>query len=232
MNLKTPSHSANKNLRDVILGGQDGLVNVLGVVLGVSAATTDLKIIVISGLAATFAESISMAAVAYTSTEAALSEYLGKLQGEKKEVEEAPSEGVKDVKKVFENWGFTGDLLEQATKKIIANKDLWTRFMMTEELSLSKNQIEQPIYSAVVVGLASLIGSFIPLVSFFFIHDIKLATYTSLIISAIFLFTIGFIKAKLTIGNPLKSGFQITLIGMVSALAGYLIGKVLGGITI
>ncbi len=44
------------NLREVILGGQDGLVNVLGVVLGVSAATNDLKVIIISGLAAAFAE--------------------------------------------------------------------------------------------------------------------------------------------------------------------------------
>ncbi len=54
-------------IRDVILGGQDGLVNVFGVVLAVAAATQSRYIILISGLAATFAESISMAAVAYTS---------------------------------------------------------------------------------------------------------------------------------------------------------------------
>ena len=73
-----------KNLRDIILGGQDGIVNVLGVVLGVSAATSDLKIIIVSGLAATFAESISMAAVAYTSTEAELSEYQKNLKAKRK----------------------------------------------------------------------------------------------------------------------------------------------------
>ncbi len=54
-------------IRDVILGGQDGLVNVFGVVLAVAAATQSRYIILISGLAAAFAESISMAAVAYTS---------------------------------------------------------------------------------------------------------------------------------------------------------------------
>ncbi len=54
-------------IRDIILGGQDGLVNVFGVVLAVAAATQSRYIILISGLAATFAESISMAAVAYTS---------------------------------------------------------------------------------------------------------------------------------------------------------------------
>ncbi|HLD12600.1 MAG TPA: VIT1/CCC1 transporter family protein [Candidatus Nanoarchaeia archaeon] len=58
-------------LRDIILGGQDGVVNVLGLVLGVAAATADPRIILIAGLAGGFAESISMAAVAYTSTKAA-----------------------------------------------------------------------------------------------------------------------------------------------------------------
>lgn len=54
-------------LSQMILGGQDGLVNVLGVLLGVAAASESTKIIIAVGLAATFAESIAMAAVAYTS---------------------------------------------------------------------------------------------------------------------------------------------------------------------
>ena len=57
-------------VRSVILGGQDGLVNVLGIVLAVAKATQSKRVILISGLAATFAESISMAAVAYTSAKA------------------------------------------------------------------------------------------------------------------------------------------------------------------
>jgi len=57
-------------LSNIILGGQDGLVNVLGVVLGVAAATNDTRIVLVAGLAATFAESVSMGAVAYTSTRA------------------------------------------------------------------------------------------------------------------------------------------------------------------
>ena len=56
-----------RSLRDIILGGQDGLVNVLGLVLGVAAATAQLRIIVAAGLAATFSESIAMGGVMYTS---------------------------------------------------------------------------------------------------------------------------------------------------------------------
>lgn len=61
-------HRQASALSDVILGGQDGLVNVLGVILGVAAATADARIVLVAGLAATFAESVSMGAVAYTST--------------------------------------------------------------------------------------------------------------------------------------------------------------------
>jgi hypothetical protein len=64
----TDPHRRASGLSDIILGGQDGLVNVLGVILGVAAATSDPRIVLVAGLAATFAESVSMGAVAYTST--------------------------------------------------------------------------------------------------------------------------------------------------------------------
>src|ERR1700722_1865880 len=60
-------HKKGNSLRDVILGGQDGLVNALGIILGVMAATNDIKILIATVLAATIAESLSMGAVAYTS---------------------------------------------------------------------------------------------------------------------------------------------------------------------
>jgi len=61
------SHSTNNSLRDVILGGQDGLVNMLGIALGVVAASGSTHVLVVTGIAAAITESISMGAVAYTS---------------------------------------------------------------------------------------------------------------------------------------------------------------------
>ncbi|MGH7328511.1 MAG: VIT1/CCC1 transporter family protein, partial [Polyangiaceae bacterium] len=52
----------------IILGGQDGLVNVLGLVLGVASATASQHVVIVAGLAAAFAESVSMAAVGYTTS--------------------------------------------------------------------------------------------------------------------------------------------------------------------
>src|SRR5271166_3226572 len=60
-------HKFSNPLRDVILGGQDGLVNALGIILGISAASGSVHILIVTVVAASIAESISMGAVAYTS---------------------------------------------------------------------------------------------------------------------------------------------------------------------
>jgi VIT family len=54
-------------LRDVILGGQDGLVNILGIILGVIAGGGAQAVLLAAGFAAAITESISMGAVGWTS---------------------------------------------------------------------------------------------------------------------------------------------------------------------
>jgi VIT1/CCC1 family predicted Fe2+/Mn2+ transporter len=65
-----PLNNKKIRLKDVILGGQDGLVNVLGISLGLFAAHAPTRIILIAGLAAGFSEAVSMGAVAFTSARA------------------------------------------------------------------------------------------------------------------------------------------------------------------
>src|ERR1700716_4645612 len=77
-----------RQLRDIILGGQDGLVNVLGLVLGVAAATAQLRIILAAALAATFSEAIAVGGVMYTSLLGERDYYLAMLGKEQQEVEE------------------------------------------------------------------------------------------------------------------------------------------------
>src|SRR3989344_492700 len=98
-------------LRDFILGSQDGLVNVLALVLGVASATNDIRIVLIAGLAATFAESISMAAVAYTSTKAAHDYYEKEHASEWQEVKEQPEKARREIREIYHRKGFRGQLL-------------------------------------------------------------------------------------------------------------------------
>src|SRR3989338_5918729 len=181
-------------LRDFILGSQDGLVNVLALVLGVASATNDIRIVLIAGLAATFAESISMAAVAYTSTKAAHDYYEKEHTSEWKEVHERPEEARREIKQIYYRKGFRGPLLQRIVSKITSNKRIWVDTMMTEELHMSREDYKSPVHSAALVGIAAVVGSVIPLVPFLFL-PVADGMVVSLIISIIALFIVGAIKA-------------------------------------
>src|SRR5581483_4208474 len=58
------------DLREIILGAQDNLINVLATVLGVAIGSGNTKIVALAGLASGIAEAISMGGVLYTSTSA------------------------------------------------------------------------------------------------------------------------------------------------------------------
>lgn len=215
------------SLRDFILGGQDGLVNVLAVILGVASATGDIRIVIIAGLAATFGESISMAAVAYTATKAEEDFYWSEVEREKREMKEMPGEEKKEIREIYYKKGFRGNLLNSVVNKIVSNEKVWLETMMTEELHLYKENSQNPLKSAAIVGIAAVLGSVIPLLPFVFL-GLQQAMAGSILISAFFLFMVGAVKAKITVGNWVKSGMELALIGMAAALVGYGIGAVLG----
>src|SRR5512144_971087 len=106
-------HRGASALSDVILGGQDGLVNVLGVVLGIAAATNDARIVLVAGLATTFAESISMGAVAFTTTLAEADLYQSEREREYRHIQEMPTLEKHEVQQIYAEKGFKGELLQR-----------------------------------------------------------------------------------------------------------------------
>lgn len=219
-------HAQPGLLSDFILGSQDGLVNVLGVILGVAVASRNLSnpltIILAGGLAATFAESISMGAVAYTSTLARRDHYLAEIERERQEMIDLPDLERQEVREILERWDFQGPELEEMVAKITSKPKAWLEIMMAHELNLAPVQKTQARKSAILVGVAAILGSLVPLLPFVVIgRDILLGVAVSLIVSALTLFLIGWWKARTTIGRPSRSGAQMAIIGLASAVAGF-----------
>lgn len=221
----TEQHMTSFTLPEIILGGQDGLVNVLGVILGVAAATADSQIVIVAGLAATFAESISMAAVAYTSKLAEADYYQSEYEREKWEIEHIPEGEREEIRQLYKSYGFNGEILEEITDKITSSKDTWLKVMMEQELKLEPVNRKDAVPAAIIVGISALVGSFIPLTAYFFL-PITIATWVSLAVTAATLFAVGHYKAQKTLGRKfIRSGIEMMVIGMVSAFVGYLIGS-------
>jgi predicted membrane protein (TIGR00267 family) len=218
-------HHGEFRLADVILGGQDGLVNVLGVILGVAAATSDSRIVIAAGMAATFAESISMGAVAYTSTRAENDLYHSEKEREYRHIHLAPDIEVDEIRTIYRKKGFEGETLEKIVEVITSNQDVWVDVMMAEEFQMSPPEKSKAFNSALLVGFSALVGSFIPLFPFFF-WNVGLSIGLSIFIAALTLFIVGVYKARVTVGRPFRSGLEMAVIGTVSALAGYVVGLI------
>ena len=218
-------HRSESRLSDIILGGQDGLVNVLGVILGVAAATQDTRIVIAAGLAATFAESISMGAVAYTSTLATDDLYLSEREREYRHIHLAPDVEIEEIREIYYKKGFEGDTLEKIVEVITSNPDVWVNVMMSEEFQMTPPERSKALLSALIVGVSALIGSLIPLFPFF-VWRVSPSIWLSIVIAALTLFVVGIYKARVTVGSPFRSGLQMAVIGTISALAGYVIGLI------
>ncbi len=222
----TDPHKRGSGLSDFILGAQDGLVNVLGVVLGIAAATNDVRVILVAGLATTFAESISMGAVAFTTTLADADLYQSEREREYRHIQEAPNLEKKEIRDIYESKGFKGELLDRIVETITANKDVWVAVMMAEEHQLSPVDRRSAMKAAWVVGLSAIIGSLVPIAPFLF-FSVSVSMWLSVLVTALVLFAIGFYKARMTVGKPMRSGTEMMLIGTISAMAGYLVGVLL-----
>ncbi len=200
-------HKHAQHLSDVILGGQDGLVNVLGISIGVVAASADVSLVLLAGLSAMFAESISMGAVAYTSTLAGL-DYERKMRLE-------AGMGRGEIEKVL------GRLKGFGEKKM--------RFIRSRLLPAGEpgpSTLSAPYVKAIKVWLACMAGSMVPLWPYFFL-EVHQAAPLSILSAALVLFSTGALKARWTVGDWRRSGAEMLLVGGLAALAGYVIGLLL-----
>jgi VIT1/CCC1 family predicted Fe2+/Mn2+ transporter len=220
------NHTASRGMlfRNIILGGQDGVVNVLGIALGVATATDSTHLVLLAGLAATFAESVSMAAVAYTSTKAEQEHYDSEVKRELEEIDTVPQIERKEIEDIYRAKGFDGKLLDQIVDKICSDKKTWLDVMMREELHLEDPaEGMTPFWQGILVGGSAIIGSFVPVAPFFFL-PVSMATPASLAASLAVLFAAGAYKSYLTSGKWLRGGLELMVIGGAAALSGWLVG--------
>jgi VIT1/CCC1 family predicted Fe2+/Mn2+ transporter len=222
-------HRPGSAISDVILGGQDGIVNVLGVVLGVAAASANSRIIIAAALATTFAESLSMAAVAYTSTLADRDFYKGQIEREKEHIKKFANIEREEIRRIYETKGFTGKQLSGIVDTITSDEQRWVDVMMAEELKIAPVEEKGLLRTALIVGLAAVIGSLIPVAPFFGL-PIWIAVWSSIGLAGASLFGVGSYKSSvLGVGVWWKSGLQMLAIGLITALASYAIGMFVVG---
>jgi VIT1/CCC1 family predicted Fe2+/Mn2+ transporter len=211
-------------LRDVILGGQDGLVNILGIVLGVMAGGGSRTVLLATGFAAAITESISMGAVGYTSTVADRDYYRAQRAVEVSALRDDPDMERREIRSLYASKGFSGELLDQVVGTITANRDKWIGTIMEEERHLEPVANEDIVRSSVIITVATLIGHLIPLFPFLFLSQVP-AVILAIVLSAIVLFGVGTYSAISRVGVWWRNGSRMIVIGLGAAGLGFAIGR-------
>ncbi len=217
-------HRQTNWLRDVILGGQDGLVNILGIILGVIAGGGSKAVLLAAGFAAAITESISMGAVGYTSAVSERDYYQAERAREAAEIDATPEAERQEIRDIYAAKGFAGDLLDRVVDTITANRESWLATMMDEELHLQPVETPDILRSAVVITIATLIGHLIPLLPFAWLSRTT-ALITAIVLSALVLFGVGVYSSVTLVGDWRKNGLKMVVIGLGAAAVGFLIGN-------
>ncbi len=213
-------------IRDATLGANDGLVSILTLLAGVAGADVAPSTVLIAGLAGLVAGAISMGVGAYVSAKAYRSYYRAELRKEVGEMREKPEVEREEIRKIYRERGFEGDLLERVVDRITSDPQVWLKVMMSEELGLSA-QFGRPLGAAAVVFVAFLAGGIVPVVPFVFAEGLA-ALVTSFAVTAAALLVAGGIRSRYTGERPLVAGLELVAMALIGVLAALLIGRLVG----
>ena len=214
-------------IKDAVFGVNDGIVSMLALVAGLSAASMTKQVVVISGFAEAFAGAISMAIGSYISTKSQVEFMKSELQTENTALKKTPGLEKEHLRLIYKKRGLHGKELDCVVNAIISNKSVWREVMQKEELGFSATILENPLRGALVMFVAFALASMVPLVPYLYSTPGPLAFSFSLFNGFVVLFLVGVGKTYFTGKNKLMSGVEMIVIGGIATALAYCIGAYL-----
>jgi len=226
-NTHTEFHAHNINgrsnwLRAAVLGANDGIVSMAGLVVGVAGATSDKLIILTAGIAGIVAGALSMAAGEYVSVSTQRDIETALLEKERRELRESPDEELQELIELYEQKG-----LERETATIVATeltaKDAFAAHVDIE-LKIDPDNLTNPWSAAYASAGSFLVGALIPMAAVLLPIGVFTIPVTFVSVLIALLFT-GFLSAKAS-GAPVGHTIMRVVLGGALAMAvTYLIGR-------
>lgn len=209
-------------LRASVMGANDGIISVAGIVIGVAAATSNPHAILISGLSGSLAGTISMCMGEYVSVSTEKDLQKMALIEEKERLSEDYDREFNYVKNKFLAQDIDPKLAHQATKELMDEDPLVTT--VQERYGFNPKEFTSPYAAAIASLIAFPLGSILPMVAVMsFPHEIAIAA--TIIAVLIALIITGYLAAVLGKSNRLKSVIRNVASGFLTMLVTYLIGQ-------
>lgn len=207
-----------------IYGVNDGLGAAFGVVSGVAGAThANSEFVLLSGLATAIASALSMGSGAYLATKSQREVYEAEIEREGREIANNPEEEKEEMELFYQLKGFTAAESKTMVSRLAEQPGQLLKSLAHEELGLSEQTFPNQWVAASSASLSTAVGAAIPVIPFFFASGMT-ALVISFVVSTLAHFAVGSSKVLVTGRSWLRSGTEMTLIGLGEAGATYLLG--------
>jgi vacuolar iron transporter family protein len=218
------SHTGTKLnwLRASVLGANDGIVSIAGLVIGVTGATNSTGIIIAAGTAGIIAGAISMAAGEYVSVSSSRDTEKALLRKERYELEHYPEEELQELAGIYEKKGLSPETAKQAAKELTAKDAFAAHF--DAELGIDPNHLANPWHAAFASASAFLIGAIIPLLAII-LPPASLRLPVAFFSVILALAITGTVSAKIGGANILRAIFRVVTGGALAMIITYTVGK-------
>lgn len=213
-------------LRAGVLGANDGIVSVAGIVVGVAGASASRSAIFTAGIAGLVAGAVSMALGEYVSVSSQRDSERAMLAKERQELRTDPDAELAELAALYEAKGVSRSTAQLVAAELTAHDPLAAH--AEAELGIDPEDIVNPGHAALASAIAFTLGAILPLVAILVPGP---AARVPITIGAVLvaLGGAGAVSARLG-GSPVRQAvIRIVIGGAAGLLFTYLIGHLIGG---
>lgn len=219
-------HESKLNwLRAAVLGGNDGIVSMAGLVVGVAGATNSLIVILTAGIAGIIAGAISMAAGEYVSVSSSRDMEKALLDKEKFELDNFPERELEELTKIYQHKGLSKTTAEKVAKELTAHDPLKAHY--DAELRIDPENLTNPWHAAIASAASFSVGGLIPMIAIIVppaSYRIPI-TFGAVIIALVIT---GTFSAKVGGANIIRAVLRVVSGGILAMAITYGIGRFVG----
>jgi VIT1/CCC1 family predicted Fe2+/Mn2+ transporter len=214
-------------LRAAVFGVNDGLVSNASLILGVAGATSDLKVVVLSGVAGMAAGAFAMAAGEYVSVQSQRELYEHQIALERDELKQYPEAEAQELALIYAAKGLPPKLADRLSKRLVADPENALDTLAREELGLSPGELGSPIGAAASSLCVFAAGALVPLAPYLFGGGTN-ALGWSIGLTAAGLFSVGATLSLFTGRHAVYSGARMLALGGLAGGVTFALGRLLG----
>lgn len=212
-------------LRAAVLGANDGIVSVAGLVVGVAASGASASTILATGVAGTVAGAMSMAAGEYVSVQTQADTENADLAMEKRELHEDPHSELDELTAIYRHRGLEPALARQVAEQLTAHDALGAH--ARDELGITEELRARPLQAALASAGAFTCGAALPVLTALLAPVQNVATATTVSTLAGLCLT-GAMAARAGGASPTRGALRVMFWGALAMAAAAAVGRLLG----